>query len=287
VPPPDGAVLVVGATSLVGRYLVPRLLAAGRAVEAVSRRPRAADDGARWHALDVATAPALPAATAAVHLAPLWLAPPLVDALARGGMRRLVAFGSMSRFTKAHSPAPREQDVARRLAEAEQRLADACARHGIAWTVFRPTLIYGGGADRSLSAIAAVARRFGAFPVAGAARGLRQPVHADDLARLCVAALERPAPPDRAYDVGGGTVLSYRAMVEEVCRASGAARVIGLPAPLVRIGFRAASLLPRYRAATAAMVDRMEQDLVADDAAARRDLGWAPRAFAYPDGARP
>ena len=283
--PPDRAVLVAGASSLVGRYLVPRLAAAGRAVEALSRRPPVDAGGARWHTVDIAAAPrALPAAGAAVHLAPLWLAPPLVEALAAAGARRLIAFGSMSRFTKAGSPEPREQDVARRLADAEDRLAEACARHRIAWTVFRPTLIYGGGADRSLSAIATVARRLRVFPVAGGARGLRQPVHADDLASLCVAALDRPAAHGRAYDLGGGSVVGYRAMVEEVCRAAGA-RAIGVPAPLLRLGFRAAALLPRYRSATAAMVDRMEEDLVADDAAARRDLGWAPRAFAWPDGA--
>ena len=286
-PPPD-AVVVVGATSLVGSSLLPRLLAAGRAVEALSRRPPEGPAGARWHAVDVAAGPAaLPAAGAAVHLAPLWLAPPLVAPLARGGVRRLIAFGSQSRFTKADSPDPREQEVARRLAEGEDQLAAACDRNGVAWTLLRPTLIYGGGRDKNLTALARLARRLKVVPVAGAGRGLRQPVHADDLAALCVAALDRPVAHGRAYDVGGGTVLSYRAMVAEVCRASGGARVIGVPAPLLRLAFRAAALLPGYRSATAAMVDRMERDLVVDDAPARRDLGWAPRAFAYPDGALP
>ena len=278
--------VVVGATSLVGSYLIPRLAASGRVVEAVSRSRRDGVPGARWHVLDVVAAPdALPAGEAAVHLAPLWLAPRLVAALAAGGARRLVAFGSTSRFTKEASADPREREVARRLAEAEERLAAECARHRVAWTIVRPTLIYGGGRDRSLSAIAAVARRVRVVPIAGHGRGLRQPVHADDLAALCVTALDRPASAGRAYDVGGGTVLSYRAMVGEVCRAAGGARVIGVPAAPLRLAFRAAALLPGLGAASSAMVDRMERDLVVDDADARRDLGWAPRAFSYPDGA--
>jgi nucleoside-diphosphate-sugar epimerase len=286
VPPPDRAVVVVGATSLVGRYLLPRLAAAGRAVEAVSRTRHAAAPGARWHAVDVVATPdALPAAGAGVHLAPLWLAPPLVGTLAARGVRRLIAFGSTSRFTKEGSPDAREREVARRLADAEERLEAECARHGVAWTIFRPTLIYGGGLDRSLSAIAAVARRARVVPVSGPGRGLRQPVHADDLAALCVTALDRPAAAGRAYDVGGGSVLSYRAMVDEVCRSAGGARVIGIPAPPLRLLFRATALLPGLRWASPAMVDRMERDLVVDDSDARRDLGWAPRAFAYPDGA--
>ena len=278
--------VVVGATSLVGSYLIPRLAAAGRTVEAVSRSRRDSTPGARWHAVDVVAAPeAVPAADAAVHLAPLWLAPPLVGALAARGARRLIAFGSTSRFTKEASADPREREVARRLAEAEQRLAAECERHGVAWTVVRPTLIYGGGRDRSLSAIAAVARRVRVVPVAGQGRGLRQPVHADDLAALCVTALDRPASAGRAYDVGGGTGLSYRAMVGEVCRSAGGARVIAVPAGPLRLLFRATALLPGLGWASPAMVDRMERDLVVDDADARRDLDWSPRAFAYPDGA--
>jgi nucleoside-diphosphate-sugar epimerase len=284
VPPPEDAVAVVGATSLVGHDLLPRLAAAGRVVHAISRRPPSTADGAaRWHVVDVARAPgAIPAVTAAVHLAPLWLAPPVVESLAARGLRRLVAFSSTSRFTKAGSSDRREQDVARRLAEAEDAVAAACARGGVAWTILRPTLIYGGGRDANLTAIARVARRLGVVAVAGRGEGRRQPVHADDLAAACVRLLDAPETHGRAYDVGGGTVLAYRDMVAEVCRAAGGARVIAVPPGLLRAAFRIAGLvLP----VSGAMVDRMERDLVADDAAARRDFGWAPRAFAYPDGA--
>ena len=282
-----GAIVVIGATSLVGRYLLPRLAAAGGAVQAISRRPsEAVPPGARWFRIDVAREPAaLPPAPTAIHLAPLWLAPPLVEGLATGGLRRLIAFGSTSRFTKERSADAGERDLARRLADAEDRLGAECERHGVAWTVFRPTLIYGGGRDRNLSAIARWARRLGFVMIAGSGRGLRQPVHADDLAAACVMALDAPATHGRAYDLGGATVLSYREMAEAVCRASGGARVIGVPAGLLRTAFRIASVLPRYRRVTASMVDRMEQDLTVDHAPAQRDFGYAPRAFAYPDGA--
>lgn len=285
-PPFSDPVAVLGATSLVGRYLLPRLAAAGHAVHAVSRgagEPSAAD--VRWHRVDIVREPhAIPAAPIAVHLAPLWLAPPLVDGLAGKGLRRLIAFGSTSRLTKERSGDPREREVARRLGDAEDALQEACARHAIACTVLRPTLIYGGGRDRSLSGIARWARRLGVVPIAGAGRGLRQPVHADDLAAACLLALDATATQGRTYDLGGGTVLTYRAMTESVCRAAGGARVIGVPPALLRAAFRAASLLPGYGQVTAAMVDRMEQDLSVDHAAAMRDFGYAPRGFAYPDG---
>ena len=279
-------ILVLGATSLVGRYLLPRLVAAGRTVEAVSRRPPAvADAHARWLQLDIdREGDRLPAAATAVHLAPLWLAPPLVFGMAGRGLRRLIAFGSTSRRTKAGSADARERELAARLARAEDDLRLACDRSGVAWTLFRPTMIYGGALDKNLTAIARFARRLGFVAIAGRGGGLRHPVHADDLAGACLQALASPATHGRVYEVGGGTVLSYRDMVAEVCRAAGGARLVSVPAPLLRFAFRAAAVVPRYRGLSASIVDRMDQDLVADDAAARRDLGYRPRAFAYPDG---
>ena len=269
-----------------GGYLIPRLAAAGLTPLAVSRRPAPASPAdARWFRVDVARDPsAIPAADTAVHVAPLWLAPALVEGMASRGLRRIIAFGSTSRFTKERSADAGERDVARRLAEAEDRLRAECDRHQIAWTIFRPTLIYGGGRDRNLTAIAGWARRLGFVAIAGEGTGLRQPVHADDLAHACVRALPEAVTHGREYDLGGATVLTSRQMAEEVARASGGARVIGVPRPVLRMAFRLVSVLPRYRQVTPSMVDRMDDDLIVDHSAAQRDFGYAPRAFAYPDG---
>ena len=270
-----------------GRYLLPRLAAAGHTVDAISRRPpEAATPAVRWHRIDITREPeAIPGTPTAIHLAPLWHAPALVDALAARGLRRLIAFGSTSRFTKARSADAAERDLARRLTEAEDALRAACERHGIAWTVFRPTMIYGGGQDKNLSAIARWGRRLGFVMIAGSGRGLRQPVHADDLAAACVTALGTSATHGRAYDLGGGSVLTYREMAQAVCRAAGGARVIGIPSVVLRSAFRIASVLRPYPPVTASMVDRMDQDLTVDHGPAQRDFGYQARAFAYPDGA--
>ena len=274
-------VLVLGATSLVGSYLRPRLKAAGHRVLSVSREPPTLDD--EWSYADISRGPAgLPKAPAAIHLAPLWLAPPLVRGMAERGLRRLVAFSSTSRATKVASPDAKERALAARLAQAEDDVARACDATGVAWTLLRPTMIYGGGKDKNLSGVAALSRTFGA-PMAGEGRGLRQPVHADDLAAAAVRALDAPASHGRAYDVGGGSVLTYRAMVEEVCRVTGG-RMVSVAPGLMKAGLRAASLLTARRDLSPAMVDRMEQDLVVDDSDARRDLGHRPRPFAWPDG---
>ena len=282
------AVVVTGVTSLVGHYLLPRLMESGFAVHALSRRPRPADvlEPVQWHVVDISENLSWNGhASGGIHLAPLWLLPPLIPALAARGVTRLVAFGSTSRFTKLHSTDKTERSIAARLAAAEQQLADACVRHSVALTLFRPTLIYGAGRDRNVSAIAGVIRRFGMFIVAGGAAGRRQPVHADDLAEACILALRTPSTAGRAYNLAGATTLTYREMVEEIFRGIGRRpRIVGMPAALLRAAARVAAVWPRVPL-TPAMVDRMTEDLCFDWSAAARDFGYSPRAFAYPDGA--
>ena len=281
--------IVTGASSLVGDFLIPRLLGAGFLVHALSRRPVPAPPlgpGPTWLRADIAEpleAARLPEAGDLFHLAPLWLLPPLVPRLGERGLKRLVAFGSTSRFTKDASSDPEERALARRLAEAEASLVAACEKSAIAWTLFRPTLIYDGRRDQNVSAIARFVRRFGFLPVAGAARGLRQPVHAEDLALACLAALDAPSTRGRAYDLVGGSTLSFAAMAETIFRALGREpRLVHVPLPLLRRLLKAASLLPGLHHLRAEMADRMDRDLCFDSSSARRDFGFSPRPFTLP-----
>jgi nucleoside-diphosphate-sugar epimerase len=281
-------VLLTGATGVVGPFLLQRLPAKGHEVHAISRRPAGEQrPGVTWERADLgAVGPALgpEGIRTWIHAAPLWLAPPLVPGLARRGLRRVLAFGSTSRFTKARSPSAPERDTAARLERAEAALAEACAASGVAWTVFRPTLVWGGGRDRNVSAIAAVARRLGFVPVAGAARGARQPVHADDLARACLAALDNATTFGRAYDLPGGETLAFDEMVARIARGMAREpRTLHVPVPALRLAIGLARLFPGLNHLSPQMANRMNEDLVFDDGPARRDFGYAPLGFVFPE----
>lgn len=270
--------LVLGATSLVGRRLLPRLAAMGAPVSALSREPRRGA-GVRWVRGSL-TDPALelPPASLVFSLMPLWLLPEALPRLAAGGMRRLVAFSSTSRFTKLDSSEPSERAVAQALAEAEAHTIAGCEATGVAWTLLRPTLIYSEGEDRNVSRLAALIGRFGVLPLAGRGEGRRQPVHADDLAEGSIAAAAAPAAYGQAYDLPGGETLSYRAMAVRIFEALGRQpRIVSIPPAVWGLGLRLAS--PVLPGATAAMGARMSEDLVFDPGPAARDFGWAPRAF--------
>jgi nucleoside-diphosphate-sugar epimerase len=286
--PPEPRALVTGASSLVGTCLVEKLRERGFAVRAFSRSERAPAPCVAWTSRDLATGLGAPDGSAAYlfHVAPLWLLPPLVDELRKWGVERIVAFGSTSRFTKAGSTSARERQVADRLARAEEALASRSRDLGLAWTLFRPTLIYGRGRDRNVSSIARFVSTLGFFPLVGGGTGRRQPVHAEDLALACVQVLDDPSTHGRAYDLAGGTTLTYREMVEAIFRGLGRKpRFLAVPRGLLGASLAAASRVPGLGHLTPEMAGRMEEDLVFDTTPAARDFGYSPRPFRFPDGA--
>jgi nucleoside-diphosphate-sugar epimerase len=272
-------VLVLGATSLIGRYLLPRLAAQRVVAVALSRSAHGDDgDGVRWVQGDLDAPPVLPYAETVLSLSPVWLLPKALPKLQAAGMRRLVAFSSTSAVTKARSPEPAERVVAARLSEAEAAVEAFCAAQGVAWTVLRPTMIYSEGEDGNVSRLARMAARWKVLPLAGNARGLRQPVHAEDLAWAAMAAAAAPLAEGRVYELPGGETLTYRAMVERIFLGlDRTPRVVCVPEALWRLGFSMAR--SRLSGATAAMGERMNQDLAFDGRPATRDFGWAPRPF--------
>ena len=290
--------LLFGASGQIGHRVLVRLLAAGWRVTALSRQPQPEQPGVAWRQAGLPDAGPGEGFDAILSCGPLDLFSQWYAATPTG-QARVVAFGSTSVHVKGDSSDPHERDLARRLREAEARLAQAAAARGAAGALLRPTLVYGAGMDRNLSRIAALARRWRGFVLPHDARGLRQPVHVDDLADAALAALamsgaETPvgaaaaAGPDgtglRAYDLPGGETLGYREMVARVLAVQRPpSRLWRLPGPLFDLAAALARMLGVHDAG-AAVLARMRQDLVFDDGAARRALGYAPRPF-RPDSA--
>lgn len=107
--------------------------------------------------------------------------------------------------------------MAEKFKQAEIDPAEWAKSHSIQYTILRPTMIYGRGLDRNVSQIASIVRRFGFFPLFGPARGLRQPIHVDDVALACVRSLEGAK--SSTYNISGGERLTYREMVIRIFQA--------------------------------------------------------------------
>lgn len=279
-------VIVTGASSQIGMFLLPTLLNEGFSVAAVSRNAsfgRMLPKAVRWYDVDLTTnLQDMPAGDCLVHLAPIWILPGSISLLAERGLTRLLAFSSTSALSKRDSADHQERELANRLQAAEDAVSAQCERYGIKWTLFRPTLIYGAGRDANVTAIARFVRRYGFFPLAGQGRGLRQPVHAEDLAQAVRAALFHPATYSKTYVLSGGEVLSYQSMVRKIFAAlRKTPRLISLPPYMFRLAIMIAAYFPRYKYLTPTMVDRMNQDLAFSHEQARLDFNFHPRPFEF------
>lgn len=279
---PHVPVGVLGGRGLVGRFLIPRLVQRGHPVVASSRGYEPAEGAApnpRWCRPGGPLPPGMEQVRIWIAVCPIWASADLLDWLESCGLERLVALSSTSVITKEHSCDPAERQLAHRLADAEAAVLARTAGRGLTATVLRPTMIYDGQTDGNVSAIAACVRRFGRFPLCGAATGLRQPVHADDVAQACVTAAFHPEP-QPFYAVSGRDRLSFRELVECTCRDHGLPpRTIELPTWIWRLLATLARGTGLAPGLSIAMGPRMNEDLTCDHSAARADLGFNPRGF--------
>jgi nucleoside-diphosphate-sugar epimerase len=220
---------------------------------------------------------------ALVNLASLGFghAPAIVAAAVGAGLGRAVFVST----TAVTTGLPARSKAVRLAAEAAVRSS------GLAWTILRPTMIYGAPGDRNMSRLLALlirARRglpgVGlpvVLPVPGGGRSLQQPVHVADVAGALLTAVESAHAAGSCYDIAGPEPLTFA----ELLRASAAAvgcpvRLLPVPlSPVIALtrGYERVSRRPGIRAE---QWQRLTEDKSFLVDAARRDLAFAPRPFA-------
>ncbi len=266
---------LLGASGQVGYFLQQRC---GDAVVPCARSvPHWATDRAgHWRLFDLWRSHDAPTCARLISAGPL---DACIDWLSRSGpgaLQRIVALSSMSALHKRASASAKERDIAQRLLTSEQRLSEFATKHGIACTILRPTLIWGAGMDHSLTPFARNALRRGFAIVPSGAIGLRQPVHADDLAALCIALTQRNDPLPGVFEAGGGERLPLRDMLARTARSVDA-RAIRVPAPGVMLA--SVARIAGWFGVDAAALSRARQDQCTVDDAVWRNCGIAPRPF--------
>jgi uncharacterized protein YbjT (DUF2867 family) len=120
----------------------------------------------------------------------------------------------------------------------------ALAQSGLSYSIVRPTWIYGGERDVLANNIAWILRRMPAFALPGDGSYLVQPVHVEDLARICVEAGDNSE--DLVIDAAGPEMMAFAELVAKVRTAVGAhAPIIHTPPSLMAAAARALGLLVR------------------------------------------
>ena len=273
--------VIFGATGLAGRHLAQRLADGGFEGSCLSRgtepAPYEAPPGFSWGSVPGKESLRVPSSAVLFSLVPISALPALAARI--DGADRLIALSTASVLFKAESSDPRERDMAQGLRRAEEEIRRFCDDRGIAWTIFRPTLIYDPGRDANVSAIADFVRRFGIFPIVRPGAGRRQPIHADDVAQAMAAATDAPAARNAVFGLPGGETLAYREMVRRIFEALGKRPVLlHLPPGPARMAFFAWRVLTGARY-SAASLERMNVALTLDPAPVREALGITCRPF--------
>jgi NADH dehydrogenase len=156
---------------------------------------------------------------------------------------------------------------------------------GLAWTIFRPSIIYG-PEDHFVNLFAGMARLSPVLPVMGSGQSMLQPIPVTGVARCFVGALTTPASVGKTFDVCGPAPLSFDGVVDAILEAMGRHRwKVHVPMALARV--QAALLeqiFPRLlRRAPPLNRDQLmmlQEDNVGDGVPAARLFGFEMEPFA-------
>ena len=279
--------VILGATSLVGRYLARRLADSGFEGLCLSRHieptPYEAPPGFSWNTVSEGEKLCISTSATLFSLTPATALPALINRIAGGN--RLIALSSSSVLFKAQSSNPDERDQAQAQGRAEKKVRALSRDRGITWTIFRPTLTYDPGRDRNVSRIAAFVRRFGFFPIVWPGTGHCQPIHADDVAQAMVAASKAARAKDTTFDLPGGETLTYREIVRRIFVSLGKRPVlVYLPLSFARAAFYLWQTLTGEKYSSASL-ERMNMALTLDPAPVQEALKLTSRPFRpeFPD----
>lgn len=261
---------VTGAFGFTGRHIAEQLLELGHEVVTLSRRNGAADPLAARitvRRLDVQRPSAVAAALDGVDTLynTYWMrfawhgrtfqslvadSKVLLEAAQQAGVRRLVHLSVVNARADASTPYVRAKAAVETLVR----------RSSLEWAIVRPTLTFGPN-DILINNLAWALRRLPVYGMPGSGAYRVQPVHVDDVARICIEAATGPS--GATVDAAGPETLTYRELVQLV-RSAVASRALVLPMPRFAILGAAVALgfIVRDRVLTGDEIEELTSSLL-------------------------
>jgi uncharacterized protein YbjT (DUF2867 family) len=238
--------LVTGAGGYVGGRLVPELLDAGHQVRCLARTPSSLRDHPWAGRVEVAGGDVLEAQQVRAAMRDVDVAYYLVHALGSGpgfeatdrraarvfagearraGVRRIVYLGGL---TPRGVPERELSPHLRSRAEVGRILLAS----GVPTAVLRAAVVIGSG-SASFEMLRYLTERLPAMVTPSWVRTPLQPIAVRDVLRYLVGCARLPSEVDRAFDVGGPDVLTYRDMMRRYAEVAGLPRRVIVPVPVL------------------------------------------------------
>jgi uncharacterized protein YbjT (DUF2867 family)/ligand-binding SRPBCC domain-containing protein len=262
---PDGAtpgtVAVAGGTGFVGAEIARELRRRGRKVIVLSSRGEAArgqlPDGIEIRVADVRDQESLAVALAGVDELVISLAFPGLPVeqpkkgytfmeIDAGGAQSLIEAGKQTGVARVVyiSGAGAGHDAERHWFRAKAVAEDAVRASGMAWTIVRPTWVYGPG-DVSLNRFLGFARALPVVPMTNFGRQELAPVFVADVAKLAADSLEMDEAAEEVFEIGGPETLSLREILHRAMAIAGVSKpLMPAPASIVKIAAWPMRFLP-------------------------------------------
>lgn len=271
-------VLLTGATGLLGGALLDLMLAGGQEVRCLVREGSPNFSRLDAERVDVARGDttrtedlvrALRGVEAMVHVAGIEHAPQVVEAAREAGVDRVVVVGS----TSAHSAYEFRSGP-------KKAMEEVVRRSGLAWTIVRPTMIYGSERDKNMHRLLRFLDRSPLFPMFGDGSNLWQPVYHEDCARGTLEALTRETAIGRSYDLPGAEPLTYHDLVRKAGETMGKKpRIVPLPLEPVRRVLVLTERLGLPLPIVSEQVLRLREDKAYPYEKAKKELDYSPSSF--------
>ncbi len=285
-------VLVTGATGLLGRRVVQRLLDTDHNVRVMVRRPGSESIFPTQPTDvcygDVGNPDALTEAMRDIHevvhlVAVIRGGPRQFDAINRQGTANVVAAareaGTVRRFVHVSAIGaannPRLQYLHSKW-EGEQEVI----KSGLPHVIIRPSLIFGPG-DEFTTSVAGLVRMGPITPVIGSGNNRLQPIHVEDVARCVASSVSGNLRGNHVVEIGGPDQLSYNQILRIVAQTMGKRRLrVNVPIWKMRLPIALMELMTPHPPINRAMLQLITLRNVAEPDSVERIFGFRPRPFA-------
>ncbi|MFN9546474.1 MAG: hypothetical protein ACK6AD_05310 [Cyanobacteriota bacterium] len=165
-----------------------------------------------------------------VSFAPIWLLAPYItqrhesQSESLQNLKGIIACSSSSFITKRFAFNDDDKELAAKLLQAHEMLRDICGKLNIPLQILAPTLVYGkvnGYTDKNISKISQILHML-PFVILPKTTGLRQPIHASQLAAIAFLQVQKilsgdwPDDEPEVLALGGDSIITYENMISRI-----------------------------------------------------------------------
>ena len=280
-------ILLIGATSFLGPFVLGRLLDSRQDIKCLTRTGKHSDDLARLILNSGGKASytngnllspdsmmdALSGISSIVYMVDLVktdLLKNFLSAISRSQAKRIVFISSTTVLL------PSLSDVK----DSKLRSEELIKKSGLDYTILRPTMIYGVSGDPNFSKMLEFIKKRGFFITFGKGKNLIQPIYIGDVAKAVADVMGNAVTHKKIYELAGKEPLKYNDMLGTVKQASGINfKVFRIPIGPSKTFMSIFGRLSKKLSLTPEQIERMGIDKAYSYKDAERDFGFSPISF--------